>query len=117
MPGGENAAEAGQENADREIERAQHLHVDAKRGDGLEIERAGADANAEPRIAQQHEQQRHRDHHHGHHEQAIAGDEEQIIAQRLRQERRDGDRLALRPQMKRVPSSMMKARPKVSSRL
>ena len=44
----------------REIERAQHAHIDAERRHGLQIERAGADANAQPRIAQQHEQQRHR---------------------------------------------------------
>ena len=61
LPGRQHAAQSGEKDADREIERAQHSHVDAERGDGLEIERAGADANAEPRIAQQHEQQRHRD--------------------------------------------------------
>src|SRR5258708_23090840 len=57
LSGREYAREAGKENADREIERAQHLHVDPERSDGLEIKRAGANANAEPRLAQQQKQQ------------------------------------------------------------
>ena len=68
----------------------------AERRDRLEVERPGADADAEAGVAQEQEQQRHRDHHHRHHEQPVAGDEEQFIAQGLRQEWRDGDRLALR---------------------
>ena len=35
--------------------------IDAERRDGFEVERAGADADAEPGVAQQHEQQRDRD--------------------------------------------------------
>ena len=39
-------------NADAEIERAQHLHIDPECRDGLKIERAGTDANAQAPIAQ-----------------------------------------------------------------
>ena len=61
LAGREHAAEAGEKDADREIERAQHADIDAERRDRLEVERAGADADAEARVAQQHEEQRHGD--------------------------------------------------------
>src|ERR1700676_5044992 len=68
----------------------------SERSNRLEVDAAVTDTNAEPGVAQQQEQQRDRDHHHGDHEQAIAGDEKQIVAQGLRQKGRNRDRLALR---------------------
>ena len=50
LAGGEHAAEPGEVDAEGEIERAQHAHVDAERRHGLEVERAGADAHAQPRV-------------------------------------------------------------------
>ena len=117
LAGGEHAGQSGKKDADREIERAQRPHIDAERGDGLEVERAGADAHADPGIAQQHEQHGDHDRDHRHHEHAIAGDEEELGAQRRRQRLGTENGSPLAPQIWRVPSSMMKARPKVSSRL
>ena len=49
MAGGQHAGEAGQIDAEAEIEVAQDAHIDAEHRDRLEIERAGADAQTEPR--------------------------------------------------------------------
>ena len=51
--GGEHARQAGEHAAEAEIQRAQLVDVDAERGDGLQVARAGADADAEQRVAQQ----------------------------------------------------------------
>ncbi len=53
-----------------------------------------------------------------HHEQAIAGEEEDIgCSKDVDSQSGTAKGRVCGPQMKRVPSSIMKARPKVSSRL
>jgi hypothetical protein len=92
----EHAAQAGEKDTDGEIQRAQLADVDAERRNGFQVEGAGTDADPEPAVTQQHEEQRNCDGHGGDHEQAVAGDEEELIAQRVREHIRNGHRLALR---------------------
>ena len=51
----EHAGEAGEINAEAEIQVAQHADIDAQHGYGFEIERAGADADAEAGVVEDHE--------------------------------------------------------------
>ncbi len=116
---GQHAGEAREIDAETEIQVAQDAHIDAEHRDGLEIERAGADAQCRaacssgsgtarppPAVDQQH------------HEHAVAGEEEEFAAERRSTANPGSENGRLcAPQMKRVPSSIMKARPKVSSRL
>ncbi len=53
---GQHAGEAGQVDAEAEIEIAQHAHIDAEHRDGFEIERAGANAQAKPGVVEDQEQ-------------------------------------------------------------
>jgi hypothetical protein len=96
LTGGEHAAEPREEDAGGEIKRAQGAYVDAERSYRFQVERAGADADAQAAVAQQGEQPADGDDHHPHHKQPIAGDEKELVTQRLRQERRHRHRLALR---------------------
>ena len=82
-PAASTPLRAGKKDPDGEIERTKHLHINAECCDRFEVERAGADTHAETGVAEKQKEKRNGDHHHGHHEQAITGDEEQVVAQRL----------------------------------
>ena len=78
MPAAEHAGQAGEIDAEAEIEVAQDAHVDAQHRDGFEIQRAGANAHAEPRAVQDQEQPATTAVTTSDHEQAISGQEEEI---------------------------------------
>src|SRR5581483_3580214 len=52
----EHAAQPGEEYADGEIERSQRADIDAECRHGLEVERAGTDADADTSIAEEDEE-------------------------------------------------------------
>ena len=68
LTGRQHAGEAGEEDAEREIEAAQRPHIDAERGDRVQIEGAGTDAHPQSREAQEQEQPADRERHYGDHE-------------------------------------------------
>ena len=117
LPGGEHAAQAGQQAAEGEVEGAQVADVDAERRHGLEIERSGADAQADAGIAQEGEQPDHGDDDDRHHEDAVPGDEKQLAV--IGCDKTAGSPIGspFGPQMYRAASCITNASPKVNSRL
>ena len=91
-----DAGEAGEIDAEPEIYVTQGPDIDAKDGDGFEIERAGADAQSEAGVVQDQKQAKHRGCDQRHHEHAIAGKEEVLRAQRRRERTWNLVRQALR---------------------
>ena len=89
MPAAKHAGETRHVDAESEIEVAQNAHIDAEHRHGFEVERAGANAQAKPRVIEDEKQGQDDDRDHGHHEYAVAGEEEQFAAQWALQEIRD----------------------------
>ena len=52
----QHTRETGEQRANSKIKRAQHTDIHAEGGDGIQIERTGANTNAYTRVAQETEQ-------------------------------------------------------------